>query len=92
MTAISGSGGHAGTRRTTTWPSTVGAALILAVVPALSGCGAFDKGAPTPVATGPVTIPSMFAAVYATLSGTFAAATGISYTIYRSRRKTDKDD
>jgi hypothetical protein len=36
-----------------------GAALILAVVPALSGCGAFGKGSPTPVATGPVTMPDL---------------------------------
>ncbi|MFF7752768.1 PASTA domain-containing protein [Streptomyces sp. NPDC007971] len=36
-----------------------GAALILAVVPALAGCGAFGKGTPTPVATGPVTMPDL---------------------------------
>ncbi|MGW1914527.1 PASTA domain-containing protein [Streptomyces sp. NPDC002076] len=36
-----------------------GAALALAVVPALAGCGALDKGAPTPVATGPVTMPDL---------------------------------
>ncbi|MGW3170681.1 PASTA domain-containing protein [Streptomyces sp. NPDC001153] len=36
-----------------------GAALMLAVVPALAGCGTFGKGAPTPVATGPVTMPDL---------------------------------
>ncbi|MGW4561057.1 PASTA domain-containing protein [Streptomyces sp. NPDC004561] len=36
-----------------------GAALVLAVVPALAGCGAFGQGAPTPVATGPVTMPDL---------------------------------
>lgn len=36
-----------------------GAALTLAVVPALAGCGAFGKGAPTPVATAPVTMPDL---------------------------------
>lgn len=36
-----------------------GAALTLAVVPALAGCGSFGKGAPTPVATVPVTMPDL---------------------------------
>ncbi|GAA2490273.1 hypothetical protein GCM10010276_31700 [Streptomyces longisporus] len=35
------------------------AALILAVVSAWAGCGAFGKGPPTPVATGPVTMPDL---------------------------------
>ncbi|OIJ98902.1 PASTA domain-containing protein [Streptomyces monashensis] len=36
-----------------------GAALLLAVVPALAGCGASGQGAPAPVATGPVTMPDL---------------------------------
>jgi PASTA domain-containing protein len=36
-----------------------GAALILAVVPALTGCSAFGKGSPTPVATRPVPMPDL---------------------------------
>ncbi|MGW7260829.1 hypothetical protein [Streptomyces sp. NPDC054834] len=39
-----------------------------------------------------LTIPSMYAGVYATLTGVFAAATGIGCAIYRSRRTNDQAD
>ncbi|MFD7707837.1 hypothetical protein ACFV6E_13470 [Streptomyces sp. NPDC059785] len=36
-----------------------------------------------------LTIPSLFAGVYATLAGVFAAATGVGYSIYLSRRRNE---
>ncbi|MFI6493223.1 hypothetical protein [Streptomyces sp. NPDC050564] len=39
-----------------------------------------------------LTIPSMFAGVYAGLTGVFATCIGVSVTVYHYRRKSDRDD